>query len=118
MLNVSHKTGFGARSLDACAYCLHRFRRCGVGRDCKSGRDVSQKFVASKSATPKRATAGPTLGTALLRRWRMNVSTLLPMARFNMPDPLQSFTGFMAWVLLWLGVIYAATLTIGHIVLG
>ena len=40
------------------------------------------------------------------------------MARFNMPDPLQSFTGFMAWVLLWLGVIYAATLTIGHIVLG
>jgi hypothetical protein len=35
-----------------------------------------------------------------------------------MPDPLQSFTGFMAWVFLWLVVAYAAAFTLGHIVLG
>ncbi len=35
-----------------------------------------------------------------------------------MPDPLQSFTGFMAWVFLWLGVAYATAVILGRIVLG
>ena len=31
-----------------------------------------------------------------------------------MPDPLQSFTGFMAWVLLWLVGAYVVTTAIGY----